>query len=150
MVRQIPRGTCQPPSTPIAQPASRKLTKPGAGTQATVEDLDPPPALSSKPSDPISTALLNAYERDYTHLTVVSADTRALLGYLSMPRLKQLLADGVVDGGFQSPFTTDATGSWLSLACWGNQAAYNESMRTLFLVFALSQAVTADTIGLFH
>lgn len=64
--------------------------------QATVEDLDPPPALSSKPSDPISTALLNAYERDYTHLTVISEDTRALLGYLSIPRLKQLLADGIV------------------------------------------------------
>jgi ribosomal protein S21 len=39
---------------------------------------------------------MNAYERDYTHLTVVSADTRALLGYLSMPRLKELLKDGTV------------------------------------------------------
>ncbi|MCJ1380329.1 hypothetical protein MMC17_003432 [Xylographa soralifera] len=63
---------------------------------ATVEDLDPPPALSSKPTDPISTALLNAYERDYTHLTVVSEDTRALLGYLNIPRLKQLLKNGSV------------------------------------------------------
>ncbi|MCJ1283771.1 hypothetical protein MMC26_003102 [Xylographa opegraphella] len=63
---------------------------------ATVEDLDPPPALSSKPTDPISTALLNAYERDYTHLTVVSEDTRALLGYLNIPRLKQLLKNGTV------------------------------------------------------
>lgn len=42
----------------------------------------------------IATALMSAYERDYTHLTVVSEDTRALLGYLSMPRLKQLLKDG--------------------------------------------------------
>lgn len=41
-------------------------------------------------------ALLNAYERDYTHLTVVAEDTRALLGYLSIPRLKQLLEDGAV------------------------------------------------------
>lgn len=64
--------------------------------QATVEDLDPPPALSSKPTDSISTALMNAYERDYTHLTVVSEDTRALLGYLNIPRLKQLLKDGSV------------------------------------------------------
>lgn len=39
---------------------------------------------------------MSAYERDYTHLTVVSQDTRALLGYLSIPRLKQLLKDGVV------------------------------------------------------
>ncbi|KAI9842033.1 MAG: hypothetical protein M1837_007529 [Sclerophora amabilis] len=60
---------------------------------ATVEDLDPPPALSCHPSDPISTALLSAFERDYTHLTVVSQDTRALLGYLNIPRLKQLLKD---------------------------------------------------------
>ena len=39
---------------------------------------------------------MNAYERDYTHLTVVSEDTRALLGYLNIPRLKQLLKDGTV------------------------------------------------------
>ena len=37
---------------------------------------------------------MNAYERDYTHLTVVSEDTRALLGYLNIPRLKTLLKDG--------------------------------------------------------
>ena len=38
---------------------------------------------------------MNAYEREYTHLTVVSQD-RALLGYLSIPKLKQLLEQGVV------------------------------------------------------
>ena len=37
---------------------------------------------------------MNAYERDYTHLTVISEDTRALLGYLNIPRLKQMLKDG--------------------------------------------------------
>ncbi len=61
-----------------------------------MEDLDPPPALSQHPSDSIANALLNAYERDYTHLTVISEDTRALLGYLSIPRLKQLLEEGAV------------------------------------------------------
>lgn len=61
-----------------------------------MEDLDPPPALSLKPTDLISAALMNAYERDYTHLTVVSADTRALLGYLSIPRLKEVLRNGPV------------------------------------------------------
>ena len=64
--------------------------------QATVEDLEPPPALSCNPFDPIGSAIANAYERDYTHLTVVSAETRALLGYLSMPRLKELLKEGKV------------------------------------------------------
>ncbi|MCJ1361307.1 hypothetical protein MMC16_000405 [Acarospora aff. strigata] len=63
---------------------------------ATVEDLDPPPALSSNPTDSISNALMRAYERDYTHLTVVSRDTRALLGYLSIPRLRILLKDGKI------------------------------------------------------
>lgn len=39
---------------------------------------------------------MNAFERDYTHLTVVSEENRALLGYLSIPRLKQLLKEGKV------------------------------------------------------
>ncbi|KAL2865799.1 putative cystathionine beta-synthase (beta-thionase) [Aspergillus lucknowensis] len=63
---------------------------------ATVEDLDPPPALSVSPSTPISAALLAAFERDYTHLTVTSSAGRSLLGYLSIPRLKELLQAGAV------------------------------------------------------
>ncbi|KAL9631056.1 MAG: hypothetical protein Q9204_004411, partial [Flavoplaca sp. TL-2023a] len=63
---------------------------------ATVEDLDPPPALSTKPTELISHALMNAFERDYTHLTVISEDTRALLGYLNIPRLKEMLKQGTV------------------------------------------------------
>ncbi|OXN05251.1 hypothetical protein CDV58_04704 [Aspergillus fumigatus] len=62
---------------------------------ATVEDLDPPPALSVSPSDSIASAMLAAYERDYTHLTVISSN-RSLLGYLSIPRLKELLKQGTV------------------------------------------------------
>lgn len=63
--------------------------------QATVEDLDPPPALSTSPTSPISHALITAFERDYTHLTVLS-DKRALLGYLSIPQLRELLSSGRV------------------------------------------------------
>jgi CBS domain-containing protein len=63
---------------------------------AVVEDLDPPPALSVSPNDSISSALLAAYERDYSHLTVISSSTRALIGYLSIPRLKTLLREGKV------------------------------------------------------
>ncbi|RQM06999.1 hypothetical protein DH86_00000146 [Scytalidium sp. 3C] len=63
---------------------------------ATVEDLDPPSALSCNPTDPISTALMAAFERDYTHLTVVSDTDRALLGYISMPHLRILLDTGKV------------------------------------------------------
>ncbi|KAI5288469.1 hypothetical protein KEM54_005190 [Ascosphaera aggregata] len=62
---------------------------------ATVEDLDPPPALSTSPDSPISVALQSAFERDYTHLTVVSS-SRSLIGYLSIPRLKELLQHGAV------------------------------------------------------
>jgi CBS domain-containing protein len=64
--------------------------------QATVEDLDPPPAISVSPDDSISSAQLAAYERDYSHLTVISSKTRALLGYLNIPRLKTLLREGKV------------------------------------------------------
>ncbi len=64
--------------------------------QATVSDLDPPAALSLTPSDSISLALMSAFERDYTHLTIVDSSTRALLGYLSMPHLQALLAAGRV------------------------------------------------------
>jgi CBS domain-containing protein len=61
--------------------------------QATVED---PSALSCNPTDPISHALTSAFERDFTHLTVVSDSTRALLGYLSIPHLRILLDTGKV------------------------------------------------------
>ncbi|KAF2234533.1 hypothetical protein EV356DRAFT_532841 [Viridothelium virens] len=63
---------------------------------ATVEDLDPPSALSTSPTSPISHALLSAFERDYTHLTVLDPDTRSLLGYLSIPYLKASLESKVV------------------------------------------------------
>lgn len=63
---------------------------------ATVEDLDPPAALSLTPSDSISVALMNAFERDYTHLTVVDGANRALLGYISIPQLQTLLEQGKV------------------------------------------------------
>lgn len=61
-----------------------------------MEDLDPPLALSVSPNDPVSAALMAAYERDYTHLTVINAATRSLLGYLSIPRLKELIQNGTV------------------------------------------------------
>ena len=64
--------------------------------QATVEDLDPPAALSLNPSDSISLALLSAFERDYTHLTIVDGETRALLGYIAIPHLQAQLDAGRV------------------------------------------------------
>ncbi|KAK4550239.1 hypothetical protein LTR36_003206 [Oleoguttula mirabilis] len=58
---------------------------------ATVEDLDPPPALSTSPYSPISAALMSAFERDYTHLTVIHPQDKSLLGYISIPTLRKLL-----------------------------------------------------------
>lgn len=50
-----------------------------------------PPALSTSPHKPISTALLAAFERDYTHLTVLDPEDKSLLGYISIPRLRQMI-----------------------------------------------------------
>ena len=82
-----------PPSTSGPSPARSRADK---YRGATLLDLDPPPALSVSPQTAISSALLSAYERDYTHLTVVSAATRALLGYFSIPHLRALLKAGTV------------------------------------------------------
>jgi CBS domain-containing protein len=48
------------------------------------------------PKSSIGSALVRAYEHDYTHLTVVSDETRALLGYIAMPKLRQLLQEKTV------------------------------------------------------
>lgn len=61
-----------------------------------MEDLEPPSALSIKPNDSISYALMTAFERDYTHLTVVDPQSKALLGYVNIPRLRTLLEQGAV------------------------------------------------------
>ena len=52
--------------------------------------------MSTSPESPIANALMTAFEREYTHLTVISPDDRALLGYLSIPHLRELLKAGTV------------------------------------------------------
>ncbi|ETI26345.1 hypothetical protein G647_03122 [Cladophialophora carrionii CBS 160.54] len=61
---------------------------------ATVADLDLPPALSTSPNTSLADAMLSASSHDYSHLTVLSDNTRSLLGYLSVARLKQLFESG--------------------------------------------------------
>jgi len=58
---------------------------------ATVADLDLPPALSTSPTTSVSSALLSASSHDYSHLTVLSDNTRSLIGYLPISRLRTLL-----------------------------------------------------------
>jgi len=64
---------------------------------ATVADLDLPPALSTSPTTSLSSALLSASSHDYSHLTVVSDNTRSLLGYLSISHLKDLFESKQLD-----------------------------------------------------
>lgn len=82
-------------STSDPNSATRSATSPWASKYrgATVEDLDPPPALSTSPYSPISSALMAAYEREYTHLTVIDPEDKSLLGYISIPHLQQLLKE---------------------------------------------------------
>ncbi|EPE29685.1 hypothetical protein GLAREA_00845 [Glarea lozoyensis ATCC 20868] len=95
MSNSIPVGT-QDVAGKMAEIISPKSQLSNRYRGATVEDLDPPSALSCHPTDPIQHALLSAFERDYTHLTVISPETRALLGYLSIPNLQALLKAGTV------------------------------------------------------
>lgn len=57
---------------------------------ATVADLDLPPALSTSPTTSLADAMLCASSHDYSHLTVLSENTRSLVGYLPVSRLKTL------------------------------------------------------------
>lgn len=72
-----------------------------------MEDLDPPAALSVNPSDPISLALQTAFEREYTHLTVIDSSSKSLLGYISIPHLQAQLDSGKVNQA--SPITDAMT-----------------------------------------
>ncbi|RVD80837.1 uncharacterized protein DFL_008724 [Arthrobotrys flagrans] len=58
---------------------------------AVIADLDLAPALSVPPQQSIAEALAMSYDRSYDQLTVIDPQNRSLLGYLSIPRLKQLL-----------------------------------------------------------
>ncbi|KAI5927707.1 hypothetical protein F4810DRAFT_278032 [Camillea tinctor] len=82
------------PSSLTDQPFVSKWSSRYRG--ATVQDLEPPSALSLNPSDPISLALISAFERDYTHLTIVDSATRALLGYIAIPALQAQIDSGTV------------------------------------------------------
>ncbi|KAH6660535.1 hypothetical protein BKA67DRAFT_653709 [Truncatella angustata] len=63
---------------------------------AIIQDLEPNAALSLTPSDPISLALISAFEREYTHLTIIDSSSKSLLGYVSIPHLQAQLDSGKV------------------------------------------------------
>ncbi|RYP36936.1 hypothetical protein DL767_003184 [Monosporascus sp. MG133] len=94
MTETLKAGTHIGPSPLSGQPYVSKWSSRYRG--ATVQDLEPPAALSLNPTDPIRLALVSAYERDYTHLTVVDGETKALLGYVAIPALQAQLDSGAV------------------------------------------------------
>lgn len=57
---------------------------------ATIADLDLPPALSTSPETSLHSAMMSASSHDYSHLTVLSENTRSLLGYLPIVKLKAM------------------------------------------------------------
>ncbi|KAK6357245.1 hypothetical protein TWF718_001566 [Orbilia javanica] len=90
----IPSYLRNPPSSHAAaaapvQSQSQSLAAKYRG--AVIADLDLAPALSVPPQQSISEALAMSYDRSYDQLTVINPQNRSLLGYLSIPRLKQLL-----------------------------------------------------------
>lgn len=64
---------------------------------ATVEDLDPLPALTIYPTTTLAEAFDLSYERSYSYLPVVSKTTKRLLGYLTAEQLEQEASKQNVD-----------------------------------------------------
>lgn len=64
---------------------------------ACIADLDLPPALSTLPTTSLADAMLSASSHDYSHLTVLSENTRSLLGYLTISKLKSLFESRQLD-----------------------------------------------------
>ncbi|KAI1261746.1 hypothetical protein F5Y18DRAFT_191527 [Xylariaceae sp. FL1019] len=94
MAQTIKSGMHIGPSPLSKQPFISKWSSRYRG--ACVQDLEPPAALSLNPTDPISLAMLSAFEREYTHLTVIDSQTRKLLGYIAIPALQAQLDTGAV------------------------------------------------------
>ena len=84
----VPQTNGLPPAADDAKAKLERWANKYRG--ATVADLELAPALSTSPSTSLEEALLSASSHDYSHLTVLSEQTRSLVGYLSISRLKTL------------------------------------------------------------
>jgi hypothetical protein len=62
-----------------------------------VDDLQLPPALSVTTHTPLHRALTLALEREYSQLTVISAERKKLLGYLDVPATIHALETGTLE-----------------------------------------------------
>ncbi|KAK6363111.1 hypothetical protein TWF730_000556 [Orbilia blumenaviensis] len=87
----IPSYLRDPPSSHTTAAATPAQSLAAKYRGAVIADLDLAPALSVPPQQSISEALAMSYDRSYDQLTVINPQNRSLLGYLSIPRLKQLL-----------------------------------------------------------
>jgi len=93
MMPSLPSGILWMPQQP---PSLSRKSLAAKYRGATIEDLDLAPALSITPETPIANALGLSYDRDYSQLTVISAKTRSLLGYLDVEKIKSMLNEGSI------------------------------------------------------
>jgi CBS domain-containing protein len=84
----VPQANGLPPSSDDAKAQLEAWANKYRG--ATVADLELAPALSTSPSTSLEEAFLSASSHDYSHLTVLSENTRSLVGYLPVSKLKTL------------------------------------------------------------
>jgi CBS domain-containing protein len=84
----VPQTNGIPPSADSSRAQLELWAKKYRG--ATVADLELAPALSTSPSTSLEEAFLSASSHDYSHLTVLSENTRSLIGYLAVSKLKTL------------------------------------------------------------
>ncbi|KAF8519450.1 hypothetical protein JB92DRAFT_2898694 [Gautieria morchelliformis] len=64
---------------------------------AVVEDLQLPPAFSLPENEAVARAIELAYDRDFTHIPVLSSKGRKPLGYIDVPTLKAKWEAGEVN-----------------------------------------------------
>ncbi|KAF8456223.1 hypothetical protein BGX38DRAFT_1163370 [Terfezia claveryi] len=88
----IPMGIS--PGMPQPSTSSPRKSLASRYRGATIEDLDLAPALSITPESSVGNALGLSYDRDFSQLTVISARTRSLLGYLDVEKIKKMLQEG--------------------------------------------------------
>ncbi|KZO89732.1 hypothetical protein CALVIDRAFT_547755 [Calocera viscosa TUFC12733] len=80
-------------TTPTPSPARQRRRSPRG---AVVDDLQLPPAFCLPATAPVSRAITEAYERDFSQIPILS-EGRRVLGYVSVGRLKEGWEKGQVN-----------------------------------------------------
>jgi CBS domain-containing protein len=83
----------------MSQAAATSHSPPSKYRFSAVDDLQLSPALSVTTETPLNEALTMALEREYSQLTVISPNTKKLLGYLDVPAVLERIQRGEVKDG---------------------------------------------------